>query len=121
MLPRLRQVQAKGRLVSKFSLPQLCYGLFDAYQKQGEGATADFRFGSCVCSVMTGSVSQSHGSPSPNPLHESIFVSENDPVYDVPMNVIHRPLQSFTEEGKVSSRELSPDCLAEFQLNSFIP
>lgn len=93
---------ASARLVSKYSLPQLYNGLFDAYQKQGEGATADFRFGSCVCFVMTGSVSQSH---SPNPLHESIFVSENDPVYDVPMNVIHRPLQSFTEEGKVSSRD----------------
>ena len=101
MLPCLVQV-TKGRFVSKLSLPQLSHGLLHAYQKQGEGATARFRFGSCVCSVMTGNVSQPHGSPSPNPLHESIFVSEKDPVYDIPMNVIHRPLQSFTEEGKVS-------------------
>lgn len=36
-----------------------------------------------------------------NPLHESIFVSDDAPVYDVPMNVIHRPLQSTTDENKV--------------------
>ena len=38
-----------------------------------------------------------------NPLHESIFVSDDAPVYEVPMQVIHRPLQSFTNENKVCS------------------
>ena len=96
MLPRL--LQAKGRLLNNFSLS---HGLFHAYPKQGECATSRSRLHSCVQSVMTGTISQPHGSFSSNPLHESIFVSENDPVYDVPMSVIHRPLQSFTEEGKV--------------------
>ena len=40
--------------------------------------------------------------PAPNPLHESVFVSDDAPVYDVPMHVIHRPLQSTTDENKVS-------------------
>lgn len=35
-------------------------------------------------------------------LHESIFVSADAPVYDVPMSVIHRPLQSSIDEKKVS-------------------
>ena len=35
-------------------------------------------------------------------LHDSIFVSADAPVYDVPMSVIHRPLQSSTDEEKVS-------------------
>lgn len=38
---------------------------------------------------------------SPNPLHDSVFVSADAPVYDVPMRVIHRPLQSYTTEAKV--------------------
>ncbi len=46
-------------------------------------------------------VSQDQQQPKPNPLHESIFVSDDAPVYDVPMQVIHRPLQSFTDEAKV--------------------
>ena len=40
--------------------------------------------------------------PAPNPLHESAFVSDDAPVHDVPMHVIHRPLQSTTDENKVS-------------------
>ena len=44
---------------------------------------------------------QSSVQPS-NPLHESIFVSEDAPVYHVPMHVIHRPLQSTTDENKVN-------------------
>ncbi len=40
--------------------------------------------------------------PAPNPLHESVFVSDDTPVHDVPMHVIHRPLQSTTDENKVS-------------------
>ncbi|KAL0047986.1 hypothetical protein WJX82_005101 [Trebouxia sp. C0006] len=39
--------------------------------------------------------------PAPNPLHESAFVSDDAPVHDVPMHVIHRPLQSTTDENKV--------------------
>ena len=35
-------------------------------------------------------------------LHESIFVSPDAPIHDVPMRVIHRPLQSFTDENKVA-------------------
>ena len=41
-------------------------------------------------------------------LHESVFVSEEAPVYDVPMRVIHRPLQSFTDEQKVRACLLEP-------------
>ncbi len=40
--------------------------------------------------------------PVPNPLHESVFVSNDTPVHDVPMHIIHRPLQSTTDESKVS-------------------
>lgn len=36
-------------------------------------------------------------------LHDSVFVSEDAPVYDVPMRVIHRPLQSFTDEQKAGA------------------
>ena len=36
-----------------------------------------------------------------NRLHDSIFVSSDAPVYDVPMSVIHRPLPSSTDEHKV--------------------
>ncbi|KAL0027301.1 hypothetical protein WJX77_011394 [Trebouxia sp. C0004] len=39
--------------------------------------------------------------PAPNPLHESAFVSDDTPVHDVPIHVIHRPLQSTTDENKV--------------------
>lgn len=38
-----------------------------------------------------------------NRLHDSIFVSSDAPVYDVPMSVIHRPLPSSTDENKVST------------------
>lgn len=34
-------------------------------------------------------------------LHGSIFVSADAPVYDVPLSVIHRPLQSTTNCQKV--------------------
>lgn len=97
MLHLLLQVQVKRCLKTS----ALSHGLFHACQKQEEGATTRSCLGSCMQSVMTGNISQSRGSLSPTSLHESIFVSENDPVYDVPMSVIHRPLQSFTEEGKV--------------------
>ena len=40
--------------------------------------------------------------PAPNRLHESVFVSDDTPVHDVPLHVIHRPLQSTTDENKVS-------------------
>lgn len=36
-----------------------------------------------------------------NRLHDSIFVSADAPVYDVPMCAIHRPLQSATDNQKV--------------------
>lgn len=101
VVPLWMQVQAKQRFLAKFSLARASNSLLHLYQTQKEGVTSRPLSGSCVCSGMAGDVSPPQRALSPNPLHESIFVSESDPVYDIPMNVIHRPLQSFTEEGKV--------------------
>ena len=46
-------------------------------------------------------------SASTSDLHHSVFVSPDAPVYDVPKRVIHRPLQSFTDENKVGSHACS--------------
>lgn len=54
-----------------------------------------------------GGMSQPQNPGRPNPLHKSVFVSEDAPVYDVPISVIHRPLQSYIDENKVHPPESS--------------
>lgn len=110
MLRQLLNVRATRPFLIQVHVPLVSYVLCAAeqtYPKQEEVATTRPWSSRSVYSVMAGSISQPKIPVSPNPLHESIFVSGDDPVYDIPMSVIHRPLQSFTEESKVYRRYFS--------------